>query len=165
MRLLSVSSKSAAEPDRSICPQRIAASAGQTAPHAGFFCVCGCVRYTLTSFKFNVSIKRRSKREGLEPRNKGKCGEESSLKLQNEFFFSFFFFDTAHPCQTVAMATVERGEVCGIDKSATRDEGVDRSFWRSLTPTAVTSRKLMPSYADGVRRLAASEPILSGRAI
>lgn len=30
------------------------------------------------------------------------------------------------------MATVER-EVCGIDKSATGDEGVDRSFWRSLT--------------------------------
>lgn len=30
------------------------------------------------------------------------------------------------------MATEER-EVCSIDKSATGDEGVDRSFWRSLT--------------------------------
>lgn len=36
------------------------------------------------------------------------------------------------PAKTVAMATVKR-EVCSIDKSATGDEGVDRSFWRSLT--------------------------------
>lgn len=50
-------------------------------------------------------------------------------------------FDTAHPCQTVAMATAER-EVCSTDKSATGDEGVDRSFWRSLT-LLQTDRRLV----------------------
>lgn len=54
--------------------------------------------------------------------NRGECGEQSSL-LHGAF-------DTAHPCQTVAMATVER-EVCSIDKSATGDEGVV-----GLTPSA-----------------------------
>lgn len=93
---------------------------------------------------------------GLEPHNKGKCGEESLLK-------SRAFLIPLIPAKTVAMATVAR-EVCSIDKSATEDEGVDRSFWRSLTPfcrrTVVSSQKLMP-YADGVQRLTASDPILS----
>lgn len=119
--VVSVSWKRAAESDRSICPQRIAISSRQTAAE-------GSVRYILNSFRFNVSIKRGSKRKGLEPHNKGKCGEKSLLN-------SRALLIPLIPAKTVAMATVAR-EVCSIDKSATEDEGVDRSFWRSLIPFA-----------------------------
>lgn len=97
-------------------------------------------RRTLNSSRFNVSIKRRSKRVvwggggGLERHNRGECcAEERSRSLLHAAC------DSAHPRQNCSHGNSgEKGKCAALIRvwwgdGGWGDEGVDRSFWRSLT--------------------------------